>query len=75
MKEFGVSESNLRENRVPTLALIGEIDPMRESVDALEAVMANVNIRVIPGAGHMNAFDAPEFTDGLLDFLSANRAN
>ena len=36
MRGLAVSEAELRANKVPTLALIGEIDPLKAGVDELE---------------------------------------
>ena len=67
-----VPEEKLRANKVPTLALIGEIDPLKESVDALAEVMPNLEVIVVNGADHMNAPTRPEFINGLKEFLAAH---
>jgi pimeloyl-ACP methyl ester carboxylesterase len=72
MRGLAVTEEQLRANKVPTLALIGEIDPLKEGVDALEPLMPNLTVRVIDGADHMNAFARPEFVVGLKQFLAKN---
>lgn len=67
-----VKEEQLRANRVPTLALIGEIDPLKDGVDAMEPVTANFEVIVIEGADHMNAPSRPEFIEALTEFLARN---
>ena len=50
-----VSAQNLRANTVPTLALIGDRDPLIEDVERLAGVMANLEVIEIPGATHGTA--------------------
>ena len=71
---FAVPEAKLRANKVPTLALIGEIDPLKAGVDRLDGVMANLKIVVIPGANHMTAFTNPAFVSSLKSFLAEHPA-
>jgi pimeloyl-ACP methyl ester carboxylesterase len=72
MREFALPEETLRANRVPTLALIGEIDPLKVTVDELAPVMGNLDVVVIDGASHLQAFFRPEFKQSLGEFLSAH---
>ncbi len=72
--EFTVPESKLRANQVPTLALIGEIDPLKAGVDRLDGVMANLRIVVIPKANHLTAFIDPAFVSNLKSFLAEHSA-
>lgn len=65
-----VKEQELRDNKVPTLALIGEVDPLKDGVDAMEPVMSNLQVIVIDKADHMNAPMKPEFISGLKEFLA-----
>ncbi len=66
-----VTEKQLRANRVPTLALIGSIDPLKRGVDEMDGVMSNLRIVVIPGADHMTAFTRARFIEELKGFLAA----
>jgi pimeloyl-ACP methyl ester carboxylesterase len=70
MKEFAVSKEQLLANRVPTLAVIGETDPLKITVDELAEVMPNVEVHVIKDADHMRAFLRPEFGQILKKFLA-----
>jgi pimeloyl-ACP methyl ester carboxylesterase len=72
MRTFTVTEEQLRANRVPTLAIIGEIDPLKVTVDELSRVMSNLQVYVIKDADHMRAFVRPEFMQALKDFLAAH---
>jgi pimeloyl-ACP methyl ester carboxylesterase len=70
MKNFTVEESVWLNNKVPLLALIGEIDPLKSGVDALEEIHTpNLEVVVIEGADHMNAFRRPEFRQAFREFL------
>lgn len=59
----------IRENEIPTLALIGEVDPLKDGVDELKRVMPDLNVVVIEGANHMDATSNPTFRESLLEFL------
>lgn len=74
MDEWMVTEDQLRKNEVPTLSLIGEIDPLKDGVDAMTGKMKNHEVVVIEGADHMNAFMNPKFVKALKAHLTANSA-
>jgi len=65
----------LKTNDVPTLALIGELDPLKKGVDALQKDVKNLKVVVIPGADHMTAVSNPMFIKSLTEFLARNRAS
>ena len=67
---FPDSLEELRSNKVPTLALIGEIDPNKRDVDAVDGVMSNLEIVVIPGADHGAAMRDPMFLEETLKFIA-----
>jgi pimeloyl-ACP methyl ester carboxylesterase len=69
MPDLAVTEEELKANKVPTLALIGDLDPMKVTVDDMEKVMANLEVVVLQGGDHMRAFALPEFTTSLRAFL------
>ncbi len=68
-KDLAVTDAQLKANRVPVLALIGEMDPIKKSVDDLKDRMANLQIVVIGGTDHMTAFVSPKFVKSLGAFL------
>ena len=72
-EDFVVSESDLRQNQVPTIAIIGEKDPLKEGVDAMRGVMNNLEIVVIEGADHGTAVSSPKFRESLVEFLAKHR--
>jgi pimeloyl-ACP methyl ester carboxylesterase len=69
-----IATEKLKTNEVPALALIGELDPLKKGVDALQGDMANLKVVVIPGADHMTAVSSPEFIKGLSEFLARHRS-
>lgn len=74
MGAFTITKEQLRSNRIPTLALIGEKDPLKAGVDKLDGVMANLKIVVIPEADHMTAMSNPVFLSSLKSFLAKHPA-
>ena len=72
MAALAVPESKLKANKVPTLALIGELDPLKVGVDELAKVMSDLQVEVIKGADHMTAFRSPKFSGDLATFLAAH---
>lgn len=70
MANLEVPEQALRDNKVPLLALIGDRDPLKDGVDLMEPVAANLKVVVIEGADHMSAFSRPEFIESLEAFLA-----
>jgi pimeloyl-ACP methyl ester carboxylesterase len=66
------SETKLRANKLPALAVVGELDPLRPSVDKLAGMMGNLKVVVVPGANHMFAVRRPEFLEALQTFLAAH---
>jgi pimeloyl-ACP methyl ester carboxylesterase len=68
-KNLAVSDDKLKANKVPTLALIGEIDPLKKGVDDLKDRLPNLKVVVLDGADHITAFMKPEFIKELKEFL------
>jgi pimeloyl-ACP methyl ester carboxylesterase len=72
-KDLVPSEDQIKGIRMPVLALIGEVDPLRAGVDELKKRLPDMKVVVIDKADHINAFNRPEFVDGLKEFLDAHR--
>jgi pimeloyl-ACP methyl ester carboxylesterase len=71
---LSVLESQLRANKVPVLALIGELDPLKAGVDRMDGVVPGLQVVVIPRATHISAFAQPLFISSLKSFLAAHPA-
>ncbi|MFO0949521.1 MAG: alpha/beta hydrolase [Planctomycetota bacterium] len=67
---LAVTTDEIKSNRVPVLALVGEEDPIHEKVRIMTTLMPKVKLVVIPGANHMTAYGRPEFRDELARFLA-----
>jgi len=74
-KGLTVSDDKLKANKVPTLVLLGELDPLKKGVDALEGRLSNYQVVVISGADHMDAPSKEQFKSELKSFLAAHGAN
>lgn len=75
VRQWAVPEAPLMANKVPVLALIGSLDPLKREVDALSSRLAGMNTVVIEGANHMTAISRPEFATELLNFLEKHHTN
>jgi pimeloyl-ACP methyl ester carboxylesterase len=69
------TEAQIRSNKIPVLALIGDKDPGKKDVDRLDGLMPNLKIVVIPNADHMTAAVDPLFGKSFSDFLSENSSS
>ena len=69
-KELAVTDEKLKANRVPTLGLVGALDPLKVRVDELDYLLPEFKKIVIARADHMNVFNKPEFTSSLKEFLA-----
>lgn len=69
-----IGTEELRANRVPTLAVIGEADVLLESVQELAAELACVEIEMLPGLDHIGAVGDPRLGESMLAFLRRQRS-
>ena len=74
MEQFDVEEDELKANRVPALAIVGEKDPLKVTVNELDGVMAELKVVVVEGADHMGCPFRPEFIASIHEFLAAHSA-
>jgi pimeloyl-ACP methyl ester carboxylesterase len=73
-KELAVPDEKLKSCTVPTLALIGSMDPLKKGVDDLPERLPGVKVVVIEGADHMTAVQYPLFISALKEFLASHHA-
>lgn len=64
---------SFREIQLPTLVLVGEHDPLRRQAERMAEGVADLELRIIPGADHMDAPGTEEFSENLIRFLSRHR--
>ena len=69
-----IPPARLRANPVPTLLLVGELDPFREDAEAMAALMTGARAHVVPGAAHTDAPAAADFGHALVAFLRAHES-
>jgi pimeloyl-ACP methyl ester carboxylesterase len=74
MRNLNVTRTELENNKVPALSIIGGIDPLKDGVDELALVMSNLKVEVIEGADHMTAINNPKLIRSIQDHLQANSA-
>jgi pimeloyl-ACP methyl ester carboxylesterase len=69
---LAVSEPELRGNRVPVLAVLGEQDELvRADVERLAGVWPDLEVVRIPGTDHFSVLNDPRLPRALLRFLDA----
>lgn len=70
MGEVTVTEEELRANRVPVLAIVGENDSLvMENVDRMEGVLRNLQVVRLPGADHLTALTHARFIPTIAWFV------
>ncbi len=69
------TEAQIRSNKIPILAVIGEKDPTKKDVDRLKNLMPNLKVVVIPNASHGTAPRDPLFFKSSIDFLLENSSS
>jgi len=72
MKGLMVSREQLAANEVPTVAVVGSIDPLKEGVDEMATVMSNLEVVIIEGADHMTAIGNPQLLETIEAHLKKN---
>lgn len=70
-----VTEDEIRRNIVPVQAIVGTIDPLRDGVDRMKDVMANLKTVYLEGDDHMTAPHDPRYIAAVKDFLAAHKAS
>lgn len=70
-----VTEDEIRRNIVPVQAIVGSIDPLRDGVDRMKDVMANLKTVYLDGDDHMVTPHDPRYLVAVKEFLSAHQAS
>lgn len=66
-----IPEATLRSNKVPILAVVGELDWARPDAENMVDGVSNLKIEIIPGATHVTAVTHPRFLEAIVRFLAA----
>ncbi len=72
MRNLNVTRGELEANKVPALSVIGSLDPLKDGVDEMEGVMANLKVVVIDGTDHMSAVNSPKLLGSIQEHLKAH---
>ncbi len=72
LKGLSLPESEVAAIKVPMRNVIGEIDPLKTSVDDLKRANPAVDVVVIEGGDHMNTFSDPRFLAAIREFIAAH---
>ena len=51
------------------LAVVGEIDPVKASVDGMKGVASGLEVVVLPGKDHLTAVADPQLAAKMREFL------
>ena len=70
MLDVTVREDALRANRVPTLAICGEQDPVKASVLEMQSVMHDLEVRIVAGFAHDTLPASKQFRDAIRAFVA-----
>jgi len=70
--EFGTSEAAMKAIAMPVKVIIGTDDNLTHRVDLWKGIVPSLDVTYVPGATHQGCVFAPEFKQGILDFVSAN---
>lgn len=75
LKNLAVPQEKIVAIKVPMRDIIGEIDPLKETVDALKSANPAVDVVVIKGGDHMSTFGNPAFAVALKEFIDQHAAH
>ena len=69
MRNLNVTRTELESNQVPALSVIGSLDPLKDGVDEMAPIMANLKVEIIDGADHMTAVNSPVLANAIRNHL------
>jgi pimeloyl-ACP methyl ester carboxylesterase len=72
-RDTRITEKQIQDIRVPTLAIVGADDTLKFGVDKLKQLLPATRVVVIANAHHLNAYTRPEFAAALKQFLDDHR--
>ena len=72
--ELAVTEDQLKANKLPTFAIVGDKDLLKVTVDDLQKVMPNLTVVLVEGGEHESTLRAPKFTDEVTAFIEEHSA-
>jgi pimeloyl-ACP methyl ester carboxylesterase len=69
LKALEVPESDIKAIKVPMRDVVGEVDPLKTSVDDLKKALPALDVVIVPGANHMTTFGDPRYLAAVQEFL------
>lgn len=69
-KNYTMTDEDIAKIDVPTVAIVGDQDPLITQVRAMEPIVEDLEVVVVPGANHMTTFMRPEFLEAVKQHLS-----
>jgi pimeloyl-ACP methyl ester carboxylesterase len=70
-----VSLAEMAAIKVPTLGIVGTLDPAKKPFEELKAALPQMKLVLIEGASHASAPRRPEFIKAVMEFLAEHRAS
>jgi pimeloyl-ACP methyl ester carboxylesterase len=71
-KGLVVSDEALKANKVPVQGVVGDRDPLKQSLEELKGALPGLQIVIVPDGNHMDTFRKPAFVEALKEFLAKN---
>jgi pimeloyl-ACP methyl ester carboxylesterase len=71
MQEVTVAQDVLRTNRVPTLAICGEQDPVKASLLEMKTEMRDLEVQIVAGFDHNTLPASKQFRDAIRAFVAS----
>jgi pimeloyl-ACP methyl ester carboxylesterase len=70
MKQLVLKEDEAKRIKVPTFCIVGDCDPLCETVKRLALVRPDVRTYYVKGGNHMNTYNLPIFREQIEKFLA-----
>jgi pimeloyl-ACP methyl ester carboxylesterase len=74
MLDVTMTEEVLHANRIPVLAICGDLDPVKDSVVAMKRVTANLTVQVVPGFDHNTLPGSRQFGNAIRTLLTSAKS-
>jgi pimeloyl-ACP methyl ester carboxylesterase len=66
------NDDALKANKVPVQGVVGDRDPLKQSLEDLKGTLTGLQIVIVPDGNHMDTFRKPAFVEALKEFLAKN---
>lgn len=70
--DFATSESAMKAIAAPTKVIVGTNDDLKRRVELWKSIVPDLDVLYVEGATHQGCVFAPEFRQGILDFVAAH---